>query len=251
MMSFLGSVGRVIGRGVENVGRILHSETLQNVGRGIQDACSETARKTGNTREYDSETASFEETQSMATILANFHDTLKPQTSNLEKECREAIDNYFSDLIISLSKALDNDRVIKKLSNRKRTVTRSIGNTFGNVLSKRVSLSDSECKKILEMPRGQGKESAMSSFGKKVIIEGRSLLCKNIAESIAELNEEISEEIDGVLERQTIGVKDVVRQLEELLIHRTSNVQDTETALLTCAKKLSAVELSLNVLEAK
>ena len=37
------AIGRAIGRGVETVGKIIHSEIIQEVGRDIQNACRKTA----------------------------------------------------------------------------------------------------------------------------------------------------------------------------------------------------------------
>ncbi|MEG1294564.1 MAG: hypothetical protein RSD33_10265, partial [Clostridium sp.] len=241
--------GGFVGRGLEKIGMAVHSNIIQKLGQGIQNICAETAKKTGNTREYDSETASFEETQSMAEILSDFHSTLKPQIDDIEFECKGAIDSYFDVLIQSLSEAIKNDRVTKKLKSRQYLITNAIGNAFGMVLSQRVSLGDYECKKILEMSRGESKEKAMGIFGKKVIREGKEQLCKNVRDSITELNEEISEEIDGVLERQTLGMREIERQLEELIAHRTSSIENTEAIVLKCVEKLSVAELTLNILE--
>ena len=55
LSSFCRAVGRAVGRGVETVGKIIHSEKTQEVGRKIQDACRETAVSTGRQREYDQE----------------------------------------------------------------------------------------------------------------------------------------------------------------------------------------------------
>ncbi|MEG0835724.1 MAG: hypothetical protein RR413_09810 [Christensenellaceae bacterium] len=248
-MGLFRRVGRAIGRGVEWAGKVMNSKTLQVFGKGIQKVCAETAKETGNTREYNSETASFEDTQHIAKILADFHDMLEPQAKELEQECREVIDSYFSELIRSLSMLIENKRVDKKLRNRQKTIIGSISNVFGIVLSQRVSLADNECKRILEMPQGVKKEEAMSAFGEKVIEEGKSQLCKNVKTSIAELNEEISEELDGIVEKQALLVRTIGTQLDEIIAHRLSSVEDAEAAVLKSAQRLSAAELLLTIVE--
>ena len=66
------AVGRVAGRVVEGVGKLVHSETIQRVGRDIQDACRRTASDTGRQREYDQDTATERETRQIADILSSF-----------------------------------------------------------------------------------------------------------------------------------------------------------------------------------
>ena len=91
LFSFFGScvksVGRVIGRGIEKVGEVTGSETLQNIGQGIQSACEDVSKYTGETDRYDKERARLEETKRINMILTEF--SLK-----LEKKADEIAVSY-------------------------------------------------------------------------------------------------------------------------------------------------------------
>ena len=53
LLSLGRAIGRAIGRGVETVGKIIHSEKIQEAGRKIQNVCQKTAASTGRQHEYD------------------------------------------------------------------------------------------------------------------------------------------------------------------------------------------------------
>ena len=96
------AIGRAIGRGVETVGKIIHSEKTQEVGRKIQDACRETAVSTGRQREYDQDTATERETRQIADILSSFSLGLNSQAGSIEVMAQQTVKQYFDNLTAAI-----------------------------------------------------------------------------------------------------------------------------------------------------
>ena len=166
------AVGRVAGRVVEGVGKLVHSETIQRVGRKIQDACRETAVSTGRQREYDQDTATERETRQIADILSSFSLGLNSQAGSIEVMAQQTVEQYFDNLTAAIQGVMGDNAMVRSLKSQKKIISSNIPGKLRDVLAKRVALTDSECSRILKMPAGTEKEKAMNDFGHKVIQEG-------------------------------------------------------------------------------
>ena len=241
------AAGRAAGRGIEKVGEKLHSEKLQKIGRDIQDVCRETSRKTGETNEYDQETASERETEHMAHILADFSQGLKDQAVTLETDAKKEIESYFDELIAAIEGVLGRCATTRNLRSSKRTILGTIPGSLSAHLATRVSLADAECCKILKMPKGSEKERKMETFGRKVIREGLNNLCKRIDAALDQVSSSISEECDSLAAQQRKELENFKAQVEETMASLSRDETSTEETILEPAKKLSAGELVLDV----
>lgn len=115
LSSFCRAVGRAVGRGVETVGKIIHSEKTQEVGRKIQDACRETAVSTGRQREYDQDTATERETRQIADILSSFSLGLNSQAGSIEVMAQQTVKQYFDNLTAAIQGVMGNNAMVRTL----------------------------------------------------------------------------------------------------------------------------------------
>ena len=248
-MGFFRSLGRAIGRGVEWVGDKLGSETVSRWGRNIQDACAETSKRTGQQKEYDSSTASEYQTQQMADILASFSLGLKSQAQTIEIYAKQTVERYFDSLIAAISGAMGDSTMVRSLIAQKNIVVGNIDGKLRDVLAKRVSLTDSECSKILKMPAGRDKETAMNQFGHKVIQEGVNALSDSVSKSLDAVCNMVSTELDETAKQQKLEFENFAAQLQEVLKHQGNNTADKEGGMLNPAERLSASEIVMELLE--
>lgn len=252
-MGFFGrlirSAGRVIGRGVEKVGEFFHSETIQNAGRRIQDACRETASSTGRQREYDRDTATERETQQSAAILSSFSLGLNSQAESIEVAAKQTVNQYFDTLIGAIQGAMGNGALVRSLKSQKKIVSANVDGKLRDVLAKRVALTDSECNKILKMSAGSAKEKAMDNFGHKVIREGLDTLAKSVSNSLDMIYDMISNELDELSKQQKLEFENFAAQIQDVLKHQSDHTNDKESGMLDPAKRLSASEMVLDLLE--
>ena len=162
------AVGRVAGRVVEGVGKLVHSETIQRVGRDIQDACRKTASDTGRQHEYDQDTATERETQRIADILSSFSRGLNSQAGSIEVMAQQTVEQYFDNLTAAIQGVMGNNAMVRTLKSQKNIISSNIPGRLRDVLAKRVALTDSECSRILKMPAGTEKEKKMNVSGTRL-----------------------------------------------------------------------------------
>lgn len=246
-MGWIKDLGRWIGSKAEEAGEALHWEGLRKAGKKLKDICSETAHKTGKTNEYDQETASEWETERMADILAGFSQGLKEQATNIENEAQKKIESYFDGLIAAIEGVSGRCATTRNLRASKRTILDTIPGSLSAHLATRVALSDKECCQILKMPKGAEKERKMETFGRQVIREGLSNLCKRIDAALDQVSSAISEECDSLAAQQRKELENFKAQVEETMASLSRDKTSTEETILEPAKKLSAGELVLDV----
>lgn len=241
------AAGRFIGGVAEKTGEKLGWEGLRQAGKKLKDKCSETARKTGETNEYDQETASERETERMADILAGFSKGLEKQAVTLETGAKKEIESYFDVMIDAIEGVSGRCATTRNLRASKRTILDTIPGSLSAHLATRVALSDKECCQILKMPKGAEKERKMETFGRQVIREGLSNLCKRIDAALDQVSSAISEECDSLAAQQRKELENFKAQVEETMASLSRDETSTEETILEPAKKLSAGELVLDV----
>ena len=249
LSSFCRAVGRAVGRGVETVGKILHSEKTQEVGRNIQNACRKTASDTGRQHEYDQDTATERETQQIADILSSFSLGLNSQAGSIEVMAQQTVEQYFDNLTAAIQGVMGNNAMVRTLKSQKNIISSNIPGKLRDVLAKRVALTDSECSRILKMPAGTEKEKAMNDFGHKVIREGLDALEKSVSKSLDTVSDMVAEELDGMAKQQKLDLENFAAQLQDVLKHQGDSTSDRENGMLAPAERLSASEMVLDLLE--
>lgn len=248
-MGFFKAIGRFVGRAVEKVGEVTGVWAIESAGMKIQDACRETSRRTGESKEYDQDTATVDETARMAEILSGFSAGLREDGTRIEQVARENVEDYFDQLYTAMDMALGRKKAVKGLMLQKQIVLGSIKGSFNEVLTRRVSLSDTECLAILKLPKGANKEAKMNAFGKKVINEGVDKLCENIRGSVKTIRQETEDELNDIVQEQKRLLEGFAQQIEEITKKRQSDMDSRESSILFPSQKLAASELLLNLVQ--
>lgn len=253
LFSFIGSacraVGRAVGRGMEWFGEKTGWEGLEKAGRDLQDRCAETAHFTGQTRSYDRDTASVEQTQNIAEILSGFSLGLKGQAETIERQTKQYVEGYFDAMIKLLENSLGPCAAVRNLNSQKRLVVQGIGGQIAGTVSRRASLADSECEGILRMSAGSEKERKMDAFGRKVIQEGLDSLSAALERSLDSVVNSVWEEMDTLAEDRRRELENVARQLNTVMNRRMKDTESTEETMLLPAKRLAALDLALDLVE--
>lgn len=253
LFSFLGdcikAVGRGIGKAVEKVGEVTGIWAIESAGMSIQEACQETSRRTGASKEYDQDTATVDETAHMAEILSGFSAGLREDGIRIEQTARENVEVYFDQMYAAMDTALGRKKAVKSLMLQKQIVLGSITGSFNEVLTRRVSLSDTECLAILKLPKGGNKERKMEALGKKVINEGLEKLCGNIKKSVDTIRRETEDELSDIIQEHQRFLEEFSQQIEKVTTIRQSNMESQESSLLFPSQKLAASELLLELVE--
>lgn len=248
-MGLFKAIGRAFGRAVEWVGEKTGIWAIESAGMSIQDACRETSRRTGASKGYDQDTATADETARMAEILSAFSAGLREDGTRIEQTAREDVETYFDQLHAAMETALGRKKAVKSLMLQKQIVLGSISGSFNEVLTRRVSLSDTECLDILKLPKGADKEKKMEAFGKKVINEGLEKLCGNIKGSVETIRKETEDELSDIVQEHQRLLEEFSQQIEKVAKMRQSDMESQESSLLFPSQKLAASELLLELVQ--
>ena len=105
---------RGLGKCIEWFGDKTRIYPIEKLGKWIQDACHETSKQVSQTRSYDQNTATVDETEQIAEMLSKFSRSLHTQASDLENAARQRIDGFF-DSIIGVLDGLIEGPIIRNL----------------------------------------------------------------------------------------------------------------------------------------
>ena len=235
------------GEFLENTGKKYGIGWLEQAGKALKNAWQKTSHDTGETSEYDQETAPEWETERIADILAGFSQGLKDQATTIESAAKTHIESYFDGLIAAIESILGRCTTTRNLRANKQFILSTIPGSLSAHLATRVSLTDAECCKILKMPKGAEKERAMGTFGRKVIREGLNNLCKQIDAALDKVSESVSGECDDLAAKQRKDLEAYNQQLKKVMDSLGRDETEQESAMLEPAQKLSASELVLDV----
>lgn len=201
-MGFFKSLGRAIGRGIENVGNFFGSSRISNFGRSIQEACSE---RISHERSYDRSSSSIHTTERLVDTLSAFSSGHLSKAELIEERCIAVVEDYYDDIIKLLEDA-PSDSVgktgLRRLKNARTKIRQNIAGSIKEPLAKRMSIDDTECCQILKMDAGEQKRTAMESFCQKVIRESLNNISKKVRRSLEEQLEDVEDYLKNIHEEQ-------------------------------------------------
>ncbi|MCU7209805.1 hypothetical protein NEH72_08105 [Turicibacter sp. 1E2] len=253
--SFAKKVGRTIGSGIETVGRVIKSETVENMGRKLRDMCTEVDKLSQEVSElssYIKESARLSETIRINESLSNFSLNLQKQADELEELSLKESKIYFEYLIEQLRETNGSNGVKINLNKMKREflkIERNIRGSFKVHLAKRISLDDTECLRILQLEEGLEKKQRMECLGNKVLLEAREQLCDNIRECILEQQEYIEDQVIDKLEEVICSLKELNDKVLEFEKIKVNNEDKIELEKAKCISKIEIINDVLNLMD--
>lgn len=252
-MGFWGSafraVGRSIGRGIQRVGDFFGSNTLSNVGRAIQENCSD---RVASEKSYNKRTASVHTTDRLNEILVSFSEGYFQQATVIEKDCIRLVEEYYDQLISVIENVPNEARCtanLKALKKGKNKISKTISGAIKNPLAKRMSLDDSECLKILKMDSGIEKKEAMTKFTQKVIGEAIDNLVKSVRETLNDQTIDIQEYVSDLFEEQEKTTQVLKEQFDNMVSNGMLETSDREKSCIMPLYIVNTSEYVLDILK--
>lgn len=250
-MSFLGkikngfkNIGRKVGRGIEDFGQTSGIAFIENVGRSIQDFCSEEISMEAS---YDSQAADIYSTKRLTEILVSFSDGYLDYADGIEETCIREVENCYDDFIQLLEQAMEegaNKAGLKRLKSAKSRIRRTIKGSVRTPLARRMSLDDAECLRILEMDSGTEKRDAMKRFTQRVIREALKNTADQVRLSLDEQLEDIEEYLTGIQEEQQKGLSTLKEQYDAMVAKGDQEATDREQECLEPMIVLEEIRLA-------
>ena len=232
--SLKNTIGRGIGKALEKIGEVTNILSLELAGMDLQDACSEVSESIGEEEAFSSEEARAEDTSRINAVLTEFTLSLEKKADIIEKSIIEDTNKYLEAIINELKKSDVNiDINTDRINDTRKKVEELINGNIKKHISKRISIDDDECSKILQMESGKLKKTSMQNFSKSVLKEAISLYAKNIQQLIQEQNKGLKDTIMGKLEDLKINTEKHIAALEEFERTKGDN-QELEDLIQNC-----------------
>lgn len=193
----------------------------------IKDKFLIKSKETGKTEAYDENRSSLSQTAVISEILAGYSLGIQKQADMIEKNCVVESQKYFDSLIGEMNHA-DSGFNTSSIEAALGDVKSKINGFLKNHVAKRLSLDDSECKKVLYMDAGKEKEAAMKRFSDHVMSEALEMLSAHICEIVERQNSTIKEYLEDVLKKKEKEYSSMVKQFETIAEESSNKMANTE-----------------------
>lgn len=221
-------VKTVVGVGAELVGTVFGSETVTNWGKKLQ---GEIVEKVSEEKSYDKREANVFTTDRLNETLVAFSEGYLQQAVSIERQCIQIVEAYYDRLIELAEKSAEktkNTANLRTLKAGKSKISKSITGQIRKPLSKRMSLDDAECLRILKLDSGNAKKVAMTDFTAKVMREALNNLSQKVRSSFNEQTEDVMDYFNTIMEEQEKAARDAKMQLDSIRENFESERSDKE-----------------------
>lgn len=223
----------IIPIGKQIIGKIL------KVAKGLFGLIPSFVAQQGGSSESVNNNSSLEDVNNVVEIFSDFKQKVHIKTVEIEKEINEEIQSYLEELIMLLE---NNEDIVQKydikITSIERRINRILPNLKGVIdyeVLKKVSLDNSECKNIMKMPPGQNKEQSLHKFINQVLENALNVCCTNIRENLAEIFEDINDEIISKVEMVEQESKNQSEKLKEVNVE---NIEEQSEKIISEAAYL-------------
>lgn len=252
-MGLLGSIWKgfktVAGVGAEFVGNLVGSETVSNWGKKLQ---GEIVKKVSEEKSYDKRQANVATTDRLNEMLLSFSEGYLQQATSIEKASIRIVEAYYDRLIEVAEEPgekTNNTANLRALKAGKSKISKSITGKIRAALSKRMSLDDSECLRILKLDSGNAKKIAMTHFTEKVMKEALNTISSEVRSSLMEQTEDIMDYFNTIMEEQEKNVRDAKMQLDNIRENFESERSDKENSCVMPLYLTDLTECVTNILK--
>lgn len=229
--SLKNKIGRTIGKAMEIVGEKTNMISLELAGMNLQDACSEVSKAIGEEEVFVAEEARAEDTTRINSALTEFSISLEKKADLVEKGIIQETNKYMNLIVSEIKKAdLEIDINADRITIVSEKIESIIRGNIKKYISKKVSIDDEECSKILRMEAGNLKKVSMDNFSKKVLKEAITLYTKDIENLVSEQNSVLKSAICGKIEDLKVNTEKHLSQLEEF--EKANNNSEEKEALI-------------------
>lgn len=190
------------------------------------------------------ENSSVREIDRMQDILQSYSRTYKRRATDIEDDCINLIDKYFTDLLNEIKK---NDKIqrsigLNNLEKNQRKLRREIEGTITDVVAKRISLDDDECRRIIALQQSDSKSIRVKVFCEDVLKESRDKLVRKITKILDEQTENINSFLEDYSSENLNAIERSFSEFEKWEQDFENDTFDKERAVVTPLYKLKVFD---------
>lgn len=191
-----------------------------------QEEVKETISKKAST---DIEKTEINDISELNSILMQFSNALQVKANQIEKEIMKECRYFFEDfkeLLDSLNVKNSEFTLFKidRFQRKLEKIESTIYGTMAAYVSRRISLDDEECRRILKILPGNTKKSRMDDFERAVLIEAVNEVATKIKDAMAEFEEQLVQVVEDKMEH----INQTAFEKEQILLKLIENTKNNE-----------------------
>ncbi len=174
---------------------------------------------------YDPETATVSETEALSAALSSMSLGCRGDAAEIEEKIVDAVEEYFDKIIEDLEENGFDTRFIK---NEVKDIKKKVRHSITDNLSARLTLTDPDCRRILELKSGSYKKKKMKNFCFEVINESVDELSHKLKDSFDDIQSKIKSAVDSKLEESEERLDNEKKRVDALISQHDSQTFDIE-----------------------
>lgn len=191
-----------------------------------------------------SATSTVQQVENISNVLRQYHNQYCPDGAALERHYRKELKKYFDTLIDSLeeNEELSEAFGLESIRRRQERLLRRIDGSITDAISTKLSLDNYECRKILEMPKGETRTRRMKDYVQQVIDDAKEDLIKAISDSLYEQSDAIADFLENQIDDQERAARKSKAEFDRWEKEMKNNSFDREREQIPARVKMYAIE---------
>ena len=217
----------------------------------VGKAISDNSKSVGRTKAL-TETSSVAQVEDISNTVRNFYREYAPRGEAKEKAAQKNIKKFFDGIknLLQKERQLANDYGMSKLNRKKDKLCRDIEGTITDAIRTKLSLDNSECKKILSMPAGDEKSRKMKEFAERTIKNANKDLEEKIRRAMQEVKDDIARFLQNKMDEKEEKAQRDQQEFDNWIRQMENETFDREQAQLEPRIKIYAIEQVEKILAA-
>ena len=198
------------------------------------------------------ETSSVAQVEDISNTVRDYYRKYAPEGEAKERAAQKNIDIFFDGIKNLLQKKpqLANDYGMSKLNSKKDRLCRDIEGTITDAIRTKLSLDNSECKKILSMQAGDEKSRKMKEFAERTIKNANKDLEEKIRRAMQEVKDDIARFLQNKMDEEEEKAQRDRQEFDNWIRQIENKTFDSEQAQLEPRIKIYAIEQVEKILAA-
>lgn len=199
-----------------------------------------------------SEATTVQQVEDISKTIRKYYKLHETKAETAESALKNGVNEFFSDLISRLKERDDlaESFGIEQIQKKKRNLCNDIDGTIVYELATRLSIDDSECRKILDMKPGNEKDRTINKFAERVIGDAKTKLANKISRAMNEVTNDITIFLQDTVDDQERKAKRKQNEFDSWTRDIENKTFDREKAQLPALEKLYAIEQIEKILAA-
>ena len=188
-------------------------------------------RKLGDSKPLE-DSSSADQVNEINEILLEYGERYRGVARDIENDCLALVQERFEatmDLLTGRAELRrDFKQEIKSLRRRHKELCAAIPDAITDVVAKRISIDDSECRSILALSASDSKHYKLYNFCESVVKEANDNLARRVHAALVEQAEEIGDALDEYMEAKEQNLSSMQQAFAQM--EREALEQTTETS---------------------